>query len=643
MSEPAAFALIRDGKRRFYTDRWASATLRREVLWGPDDFEAWVSQFEQLDEWAEECDGGAVVDFDNRKLIWSGDDSGRRAPKIGRIYQRLLQAAWPGFEVKGVDGDPYGLSKYLGVASHPPNPDDDEREDYDPRPKTVEAARLDQDVEEDDPEEDDYSEPRAWVTLIESDGAPRHRQLEELPLDLLRSKASALDALVKLPPAEIPKEADVSEGFLINLSNNTAIIWGHPDLLARMKQFGKRWRGWKLEWVNNGYAKQCALCGTKGQPMSDVEALAKILPLALSTEQFSLAAVMGAAGKGLMKWGWRICFVLIALSSLPLLAFGVFSGAWLAVLYAFAATSAVIIGLFLFIVRRVRRSLSRNLLRQSTGDAEIACAGPQDKQQRRTRIDGLLAACRLPGLAEVEPHFDESAEAEAAEIPRSVRRELARLTAPSGFYSEKPKNDSDPPLYAFADWLEYEEVQPADLPSSATDAWRPLLQQLEELGFQRLRLVRPRNIGLKLSYALTLYHDDGDSVATLTWLRLPGEDGVVESSLIELNTYCEDDPDIVTGVVEMQHMAVSDIVRIHGVEIENHDIRRPLSDIYARHLERCAGRKVCPVDASSIASLFDDRSRRRFQQLLEAGSIRELSQAEADVVLGWDAKDFQPS
>jgi len=46
MSEPAMFALVRNGEARFFANRWAGALLQREVMWGPDDFEKWVLQIE---------------------------------------------------------------------------------------------------------------------------------------------------------------------------------------------------------------------------------------------------------------------------------------------------------------------------------------------------------------------------------------------------------------------------------------------------------------------------------------------------------------------------------------------------------------------------------------------------------------------
>ena len=75
MSEPAVFVLIRDGQRRYFADRWANAFLFREILWGPDELERWLTESQEIDDWTAEASGGVVVDCDNRKLVWYGDEA----------------------------------------------------------------------------------------------------------------------------------------------------------------------------------------------------------------------------------------------------------------------------------------------------------------------------------------------------------------------------------------------------------------------------------------------------------------------------------------------------------------------------------------------------------------------------------------
>ncbi|MDX1926311.1 MAG: hypothetical protein SFV81_07330 [Pirellulaceae bacterium] len=90
MSEPAAFAIIRDGQKRFYGDRWVGALLHRDIIWGPEAFETWLLTLNELDEWYDDIDGGAVVDFDQRRLIWCIPGELLSVPKVAAVYGQLL-------------------------------------------------------------------------------------------------------------------------------------------------------------------------------------------------------------------------------------------------------------------------------------------------------------------------------------------------------------------------------------------------------------------------------------------------------------------------------------------------------------------------------------------------------------------------
>lgn len=409
MSEPAVFVLIRDGEKRFFVDSWASATLRREVMWGPDDFQAWVEQFEQLEEWSDDCSDGALVDYDKQTLVWSGDVSSFQTPRIWQTYSRLLATAWPNFTVKLASQGIEDIAAYLGL----PRADDDDdiedneiddEDDYELRPLKLEDARRDDPEEEEDDEDDSL---RAWITLVEEDGTTRQRQLSQLPLELLKCEPAVIAALAELPPAEIPKETLVSEGIILNPSKKTARIWGSDELLGRMKQFGKLWKGWQLKWTHRGYLEQCAASGTKGLPMSEIDVLARILPLVLSTEQVNLGVFMDALGGGVKKFAKKATGCLIFVLCIPLVLFGVFSGNWTAVFYAMSATIVVVIGMYWLVARKFRKAVACKVPKTAGDDQESVVAGPQEEAARKSRIDQLLRQAKLPRLAEVEPHFPE--------------------------------------------------------------------------------------------------------------------------------------------------------------------------------------------------------------------------------------------
>ena len=412
MSEPAIFGLIRDGETRYYADRWAVVFLHREIMYGPDDFEAWVTQLEELDEWEEECSGGAVVDYDNKRLIWCGETQSLQIPRVNAVYNRLLQAAWPGYEIASAHEGMKDLAEAVGA--------EDGGEWYgEERPETVrEAARLyDEDEPEDDEEEADEEyqrfdddDVRAWVTMVEADGAIRHRHLFQLSDDLLTSSNESLQALMDLPPDEVPPEGLVAEGMWIDQANKSIGIWGAHALQKRLPDIQSGWQGWSVQWAERGYEQQCEGAGPAGVPLTDVEALAKLLPSILTTKRFDMSTVLGALGGGLKKTAMKATGCLLIVICLPLVIFGLVSGNWTAVLISIAITCAVVITAFKVIEYKVRNSVMGKMPMTNERDQAPPAAGPLDQSQRRQRIDQLLAATSLPTLAEVEPLFPEENE-----------------------------------------------------------------------------------------------------------------------------------------------------------------------------------------------------------------------------------------
>ncbi len=411
MSEPAVYTVIRDGKKRFFVnDWWSTGALRRELIWGPDDFEAWVEQFEQVEEWNYSCAGSALVDYDKNTLMWCCNVTSLKAPRIWRTYSNLLSSAWPNFTVKYTENNNEDMADYLGLPHQTIEMDSDDEEsdvEYDRRFFKINEARLDDPEDEEDQAEEDDDSLRAWVTLIDEDGSTRQRQLRELSLDLLKGEAAALDALAKLPPAEIPREAWVSEGLILNPSKKTARMWGSNELLGRMKEYGKLWNGWRLKWTHRGYAEQCATSGTQGLPMSDIDVLAKILPLVLSTAQVNANMILGSLGGGVKKLAKKATGCLVFLLCIPLVLFGAFSGNWTAVLYSMGATAGVIVGLYLYVARKVRKAVT-DKMPNTDDEPEFVVAGPLEAEARKARIDQLLVKANLPRLHEVEPHLPET-------------------------------------------------------------------------------------------------------------------------------------------------------------------------------------------------------------------------------------------
>ncbi len=414
MSQFAMIALVRDGHTKYFVDRWAAGFLFREMLWGPDDFETWVSHLEPSDEW-EVAGSGAIVDFDQRRLIWTDEHESLVVPRVWSVYERLLDAAWPDFEVRHTDE----ISELFTALGLPFERFDDEEEEYETRSETVLiAGRIyddeddeelgDEELADEDVEEDDYGfdeeESRAWVTVISNDGVIRHRQLDDLPLDLLRADQSALERLETLAPAEVPPEAVVSEGMWIRHDQQQVGIWGRAPTKRQLAKLQDHWTGWTIQWSDDGYTAQCGVSGPTGVPMNEQQALAKFLPIVLSTKRFDMDTVFGAIGGSLRKTALKGVGCLFIAVCTPLLLFGLFSGNWTAVLISVLVTAIIFFVGFKIVEYRFKKKFKDTVPKHEESKAPPV-AGPLDENERRARLDELLKNAGFPSLDVIEPQF----------------------------------------------------------------------------------------------------------------------------------------------------------------------------------------------------------------------------------------------
>lgn len=443
MCGPANLVLIRGGHSSYHQDLWAAHFLYRELVWGPDDFENWVMQRDPVDRWDQDAGAAVVVDYDERKLLWSAwnttlDDLW--IPRVTELHQRLVKAAWPGYEVRYVgcqdqwqemvelaggkakriaEFNPFGIrvQTVREAAGHYDSDFDEEEGDDLPQPLlTGPSDDSEEESPDDDNSDDDNSDDetftflpeqtRVWVTLIDEEGSARHRHLLQIPQDLLHAKPDLIEQLKACPPAEVPSERVVKEGVWIDIPGRVIGLWGGKDLAAQMDLVREQWADWRIEWAEGGYLRHCAACDTPGVPLAEVDALGCLLPKVLSTKRFDINELADQIGSGIKGFAKKATGCLLMLICMPLLIFGAVSGQWMAVGITVLITAMVVAVIFKVLEYRVRRWYRESMPENANPDPqEDPAAGPLDEPERRARLDRLLLVAGFPSLKEVEPRF----------------------------------------------------------------------------------------------------------------------------------------------------------------------------------------------------------------------------------------------
>ncbi|MBB3209367.1 hypothetical protein FHS27_005207 [Rhodopirellula rubra] len=437
MSEPAVFVVIRDQERRFYYDRWAHVFLFRNLVWGPDALDEWLSgeevQEEDEEDWFAESSGGAVIDHDRRHLVWDGDDHDLGVARVGKVLHELLRAAWPGYEVEYASRGITDLAIAAGVDVAEEGLIETDEDEIVDRPSTVrEAAGFydddesegddDFDLDDDDDLEDggrdemDDETTRAWVTLINEQGVVRHRQLDEISQDIIRGEKAAIRQLIELGAGDVPAEAVVTEGIWFDFGRREIGYWGNIAARRTLEPLRRGWRGWDITWSEEGYSDQCRVSGPSGIPMRDAEALAKLTPKILSTKRIDLGSVLAMFGGKVKKTAVKATGCLTVILCIPVLLFGLIAGKMQAAMITILIVCVAVAIVFKLIERKFKRKFNDGPIgmhagQQGESGARAPVAGPLDPTERRTRLEELLLAAGMPSLSEIEIHVREDEEA----------------------------------------------------------------------------------------------------------------------------------------------------------------------------------------------------------------------------------------
>lgn len=408
MGHRAQFVVVRDGRQRRYYDQWAALFVHRELIWGPEETDRWLQKMTEMDEgdWmgAGDAEGGALVDLDARRLVWFGVEESLAVPRVRRLHGRLLAAAWQGFQVSHADRGLADVAEALGESDQLESFDDDYR------PETladvVHEEEEDADWEEDEEDSDEGDEPDdviAWVTVREADGNTRHWHLETLPLELLTGGEPALAKLRELPSAEVPPESRVMEGVWFDVAQQKVGLWGSAGLRRRLDEVTESLGPWTTNWSEEGYSEHAQSCGVAGVPLSDAQALGKVVPLLLSTEVFNLGTLAGAIGGGINRFITKGAGCLIVVVLLLFGLTGLLTGQW----KAMGTAALVFVGAIVLATLGITFAINAKVKSFAGGGREpIPVPGPQEEDARRAGLETLLAAAGLPTLEQIEPYFE---------------------------------------------------------------------------------------------------------------------------------------------------------------------------------------------------------------------------------------------
>lgn len=118
MGQRANLIVVENNRYTLFYDHWAANSLDSYLFWGPEQAVTYIREHEKSGEdwWLDTvwCEGGAVVDLDNKVLLFFGGEDSEYEVPLRRMYFQLLPYLWPGYELRWTHRGIIDLANYVG-------------------------------------------------------------------------------------------------------------------------------------------------------------------------------------------------------------------------------------------------------------------------------------------------------------------------------------------------------------------------------------------------------------------------------------------------------------------------------------------------------------------------------------------------
>ena len=253
MGNRANIVIVKEQDWQLYYSHWAGGRILDALIGGPELALRYAQSLRQCprDQWVDAswADGGAVVDFDRRRVLFFGDALMVEMPQR-RALMSALSAIWRDFAIGWAYDGTAELAGYVGVELPAIT--------WDMRP----GLRL----------AHDRNALCHLVSVVDAAG-----QLRMWPLYWHLSKAWHGPAVMgQLPGRGVRslKLGKIPEGGLhIDVSAKTVGVWQTADTMAIFQALPELWRGWRTECWEDRFEEQALRCkGALQLPALDLAA-----------------------------------------------------------------------------------------------------------------------------------------------------------------------------------------------------------------------------------------------------------------------------------------------------------------------------------------------------------------------------------
>ncbi len=160
-----------------------------------------------------------------------------------------------------------------------------------------------------------------------------------------------------------------------------------------------------------------------------------------------------------------------------------------------------------------------------------------------------------------------------------------------------------PTNYGMADTSRTRIVQRHEFYPEAAATWAPMLEQLHDLRFQLMQYRLPELIGTREQCSCLLLHDSARLSQRLSGKMRYTASSSEKFATLELNSYPEDDPEVLTAALNPEHLIYSEAFKLSFIDSLYLSNQQPLRKVFANHERRLVHRPIKALDQADAISV----------------------------------------
>ena len=234
MGHRANYVIKSGSTFELYYSHWGANVVHLDMFWGPKQAQEFIRNQRPVQAWLDEiwCEGGALLDLDERRLQLFGGEDLQYDASLRQVYLQLANIAWPEWQVRWADRGLLDFANLLGI----------------PREAVIstKALKSPQRDEEWGPLLEASSPDRDWSRTLIEVLEDRFYTLTDPPENVLLTGPKLLKGLPCSEPYLLPEEWPQA-GLLLSPSSRNLVFWtldAHPLMEEWVNEV---WSGWTVE------------------------------------------------------------------------------------------------------------------------------------------------------------------------------------------------------------------------------------------------------------------------------------------------------------------------------------------------------------------------------------------------------------